>query len=71
MSLALTPRKVLGSAEVYQKTGLSRRTVYRLLKTGRFPQPFSLPGVRKRVWLKSTIDVWIDEAVAGPEEKAA
>ncbi len=69
MSLEHAPRKkLLGSAEVYEKTGLSRRTVFRLLKRGQFPEPFSLPGLRKRIWLESTIDRWIDEAAKGSEE---
>ncbi len=72
MSLEHAPRKkVLGAAEVYEKTGLSRRTVYRLLQAGLFPEPFSLPGLRKRVWLESTIDRWIDEAAEGSVEEAA
>ena len=72
MSLERVPRKkVLGAAEVYEKTGLSRRTVYRLLQAGQFPAPFSLPGLRKRVWLESTIDAWIDDAAAGSEDQAA
>ena len=68
MSKEYAPRKrVLGAAEVYEKTGLSRRTVYRLLKAGRFPKPFFLPGVRKRNWFESVIDQYMDEAAEGSE----
>ncbi len=69
MSLEDAPRKkILGAAEVYEKTGHSRRTVYRLLQAGLFPEPFSLPGVRKRVWLEATIDKYIDAAAEASEE---
>ena len=61
-------RRALGAAEVYARVGLSRRTVYRLLQAGRFPEPFILPGVRKRFWLASAIDEYIDQAVRGSEE---
>ena len=68
MTLETAPRKkVLGAAKVYEKTGLSRRTVYRLLEAELFPKPFSLPDVRKRVWLESAIDQYIDEATKGAE----
>ena len=69
MSLEHAPRKkILGAAEVYEKTGLSRRTIYRLLKTGLFPKPFFLPGVRKRNWFELVIDQYIDEAAKASEE---
>ena len=72
MSLERLPqKKILGAAQVYKKIGLSRRTVYRLLQTGQFPTPFSLPGLRKRVWLESTIDRWIDESAERSEDEAA
>ena len=61
-------KKVIGAAEVYEKTDLSRRTVYRLLEAGRFPKPFSLPGVRKRLWWESEIDQYLDQAAKGSEE---
>ncbi len=61
------PKKILGAAEVYEKTGLSRRTVYRLLKAERFPKPFSLPGVRKNNWFESVIDQYMDEAAKASE----
>ena len=62
------PKKILGAAEVYARVGLSRRTVYRLLKAGRFPKPFFLPGVRKRNWFEWVIDQYVDEAAKASEE---
>ena len=70
MSLEHSPRKrIIGTAEVCEKTNNSPRTVNRLLQAGRFPKPFFLPGVRKRCWLESTIDQHIDEAAEGSEDK--
>ena len=61
-------KKVLGAAEVFEKTSLSRRTVHRLLQAGQFPAPFNLPGLRKRLWLEAAIDQYLDEAAKASEE---
>ena len=48
--------------EVKRKTGLSRSSVYRLAKTGDFPQPIKL-GERASGWLESEINGWIDSRI--------
>jgi len=48
--------------EVKRKTGLSRSSVYRLAKTGEFPQPIKL-GERASGWLESEINGWIDSRI--------
>ncbi|MDF2690995.1 MAG: AlpA family transcriptional regulator [Gammaproteobacteria bacterium] len=44
--------------EVKNITGLSRSTIYDLVKRGEFPQPISL-GLRAVGWLDSEIESWI------------
>lgn len=43
---------------VCRLTGLSRATIYRMIKADLFPPPASL-GVRRSLWVRKTIDAWI------------
>ena len=52
------PARILRFPEVVARTGLSRSTIYRLRRAGRFPQPVVL-GARAVGWLESVIDEWI------------
>ena len=45
---------------VMQRTGLSRATIYRLMKVGEFPRCFKL-GKMASGWLESEVSAWIDE----------
>ncbi len=55
--------------EVKTKTGLSRSTIYDLMKQGHFPQSINL-GLRAVGWLNSEIEAWIQERVASRSKKA-
>lgn len=38
---------------------ISRSTIYRLRREGRFPEPVSLTGRKAVAWKRSEIDEWI------------
>ena len=50
--------RALTREEVCSKTGLSKSTVYRLIKQGGFPAPRRF-GNRSSRWLESVIDGWM------------
>lgn len=50
--------RALTRGEVCSKTGLSKSTVYRLIKQGDFPAP-RMFGNRSPRWLESAIDEWM------------
>jgi prophage regulatory protein len=58
--------QVLRINEVISKTGLSRSTVYELMKAGTFPQSVKL-AIRTIGWLEADIDLWIEAKFAGAE----
>ena len=45
-------------------TGLSRSTLYAMMKNGEFPQSISLTQGRAVGWLVSDIQAWIDSRIA-------
>lgn len=44
-------------------TGLSRSTIYAMMKNGTFPKSLSL-GARAIGWLESDIQAWIDTRIS-------
>jgi prophage regulatory protein len=54
--------------EIRQRVGLSRSTIYRMMKDGTFPPSLSL-GARTSVWLVSEVEAWI--SARQPEEREA
>jgi prophage regulatory protein len=44
-------------------TGLTRSTLYRLAKSGDFPQPIKLIGGRASAWLLSAVNAWIQARI--------
>jgi prophage regulatory protein len=50
-------------SEVKNKTGLSRSTIYELIKRKQFPKPINL-GLRSVGWLESEIEAWIQDRIA-------
>lgn len=59
--------KILRINEVIERTGLSRATIYRQIKSGQFPKKLSLTGAGGRAvgWLEGSIDAWIAERAEG------
>ena len=52
-------QKILRRSEVQRVTGLSKATIWRLVKMGDFPRPIRL-GARAVGWKSSEIADWIE-----------
>ena len=57
------PTRVLRLPEVMARTGLSRTTIYRWRRAGRFPQAVPL-GTRCVGWIESEVEAWLDGRMA-------
>ncbi|SHH95945.1 helix-turn-helix transcriptional regulator [Ferrimonas marina] len=51
---------VIRLPKVITKTGLSRATIYALVKAGQFPKQIKL-GSRSVGWVESEIDSWLEQ----------
>jgi prophage regulatory protein len=58
----MTANMILRLPAVKQRTGLSRSTIYQLIKGGRLKAPISL-GARAVGWLSSDIDEFIESCI--------
>lgn len=56
-------KKILRLRAAKDWTGLSRSTIYAMMKNGTFPKSLSL-GARAIGWLESDIQAWIDSRVS-------
>ena len=56
--------KVLRKREVFNRTGLSQSTVYRMEKAGNFPKRIQI-SVQCVGWIESEVDAWIEQRAAG------
>jgi prophage regulatory protein len=45
---------------VMSRTGISRSTLYALIKDGRFPKPVKI-GARMSAWVETEINQWIED----------
>lgn len=54
--------KIVRLPAVVQQTGLSRSSIYALIKAGSFPAPISL-GTRAIGWLADEVDKWVQGRV--------
>tara|TARA_B110000971_G_C19721758_1_gene368940 strand:+ start:371 stop:577 length:207 start_codon:yes stop_codon:yes gene_type:complete len=55
--------KVLRQRAVQHWTGLSRSTIYLMMREGRFPDSLAL-GARSVGWLEADIQGWIDSRIS-------
>lgn len=55
--------------QVKQRTGLSRSTIYSLIKGGQFKPPISL-GARAVGWLESDVSEFIEERIKASRKSA-
>jgi prophage regulatory protein len=62
--------KLLRSKDVIKITGLSRMTIWRLEKAGKFP-PRRRLGVNSVAWLEGDVDAWISSRPAIPATRSA
>jgi prophage regulatory protein len=58
----MTTRTIIRLPQVKQRTGLSRSTIYALIKAGQFKAPIAL-GARAVGWLESDVSDFIDSRV--------
>lgn len=58
----MTMQTIIRLPQVKQRTGLSRSTIYTLIKCGQFKAPISL-GARAVGWLDSDVDEFISDRV--------
>lgn len=56
-------KKILRLRAAKDWTGLSRSTIYAMMKNGTFPKSLSL-GARAIGWLESDIQSWIDSRIS-------
>ena len=56
-------KKILRLSAAKDLTGLSRSSIYLMMRAGTFPKSISL-GVRSVGWLESDLDAWINSKVA-------
>lgn len=54
------PTRILRLPEVLQLVGLSKSTVYALIKAGLFPAPVPLSGARAVGWILKSVILWIE-----------
>jgi prophage regulatory protein len=59
----MTHQNIIRLPQVKQRTGLSRSTIYALIKAGKFKAPISL-GARAIGWLDSDVDEFISARVS-------
>lgn len=57
-------QKILRLKDVIDWTGLSRSTIYAMIKNGLFPKSFAL-GARSVGWLEADIQSWIASRKTG------
>ena len=51
------PRRMLNEAQVLEIVPVSRTTLYRMIKAGRFPKPIYI-SPNRRVWFEDEIIAW-------------
>jgi len=62
MTISTTTTRILRLPDVKTRTGLSRSTIYALVKNECFPKYVSL-GVRSVGWVESEVEAWIESRV--------
>lgn len=61
LNTTITPdRRVLSQQDVLERVPLSRTTLWRLERAGRFPARFSISPNRVG-WLESDVNTWVEE----------
>jgi prophage regulatory protein len=64
------PAYLLRAEQVAQRIGLSRRTLFKMVKDGQFAPPIRL-GARTVRWASSDVDGWIAARLAERDQRAA
>jgi prophage regulatory protein len=61
---------LLRRPEVSLRTGLSRTSLYRMVKSGEFPAPRQI-GARAVAWVESEVTAWIESRGVGTRSTGA
>lgn len=64
----IAPRRLRSRAEVMDRVGLSKLTLYSRISAGTFPKPVTL-GSSVR-WVESEVEAWISERVSERDHAA-
>jgi prophage regulatory protein len=65
-------KRFLRLPEVMSRVPYSKATLYRLIKSGRFPKPYDLGGNGRAVaFLESEVDAWISERIEAAGRQVA
>lgn len=62
MTMHETSASILRLPNVKARTGLSRSTIYAMIKDQRFPQHIRL-GARSVGWLENEVEAWIESRI--------
>lgn len=60
------PTVIMRPAQVAERIGIHRVTLYKWVREGRFPPPAKL-GPNTVAWRASTVEAWLDEQFAAAE----
>lgn len=58
---------ILRRKQVEARTGLSRSTIYDLMRDGHFPKPVSL-GSQAVGWVESEVGAWVEARIAARDQ---
>lgn len=53
-------QQLLRMTEITKLVGLSKSTIYRLIKADRFPAPVSMTGAKAVAWRTVEIELWVN-----------
>jgi prophage regulatory protein len=67
--MAEKPKRILREAVVIDRTGRSRTTIFRDVRSGTFPAPIAI-GPRAKGWLESDIEAWIARQIDASRDAA-
>ena len=56
-------RQLLRLPAVMKLTGVSRTTVYRLVREGKFPQPIRMEEPKVSAWASDDVENWIEDKI--------
>jgi len=65
------PESFLRWRAVCAQTGLSRATVWRLVREGKFPKPIQLTGGHAVGWAASEVQRWIEGRIARRDKQVS
>lgn len=63
-------KELLTATDVCERFNWSKPTLWRRVKSGKFPPAISLGGMQK-VWTKADVDGWLNARIAERDRRAA